>query len=72
MADDGFSENEFLQIVNGEPILKRLRCNPEPSDLHLLEQKLAERIAPVDIIDVLSDTEHWLNWTNNFGADFRS
>jgi len=67
MADDGFSENEYLQIVNGEPILKRLRCKPEPSDLHLLEKKLAECIAPVDIIDILSDTEHWLNWTNNFG-----
>jgi hypothetical protein len=24
-------------------------------------------MAPVDIIDALSDTDHWLNWTRHFG-----
>jgi TnpA family transposase len=28
---------------------------------------LKERMAPVDIIDALSDTDHWLNWTRHFG-----
>jgi hypothetical protein len=32
-----------------------------------LEQQLAERIPTVDIIDALSDTEHWLNWSSYFG-----
>ena len=29
-ADKGFPENQYLQIENGEPILKRLRRNPDP------------------------------------------
>ena len=32
-----------------------------------LNSKLAERMAAMDIIDALFDTEHWLNWTRYFG-----
>ena len=31
------------------------------------EQQLAEHMVAVDIIDALSDTEHWLNWSRYFG-----
>jgi hypothetical protein len=29
-ADQGFPENEYLRIENGEAILKRLRRKPDP------------------------------------------
>ena len=32
-----------------------------------LERRIAERIEPLDILDVLVDTENWLNWTRFFG-----
>jgi TnpA family transposase len=66
-ADKGFPDNEYLQIENGEPILKRLQRNPDPEGLQTLERLLKERMAPVDIVDALSDTDHWLNWTRHFG-----
>jgi Tn3 transposase DDE domain len=48
-------------------VLKRLQRKPEPDGLLQLEQQLAERMAEVEIVDALSDTEHWLNWTRYFG-----
>jgi TnpA family transposase len=66
-ADEGFPDNEYLQIEKGEPVLKRLRRNPDPAGLPQLERLLKEHMAPVDIIDALSDTDHWLNWTRHFG-----
>ncbi len=67
VADDSFPDNEYLKIENGEPVLKRLRKKPEPSSLRRVEQLLTDRMEAVDIIDALSDTEHWLNWTRFFG-----
>jgi TnpA family transposase len=65
-ADQGFPDNEHLHIENGVPVLKRLRRRPDPQGLQTLERLLKERMTPVDIIDALSDTEHWLNWTRHF------
>jgi hypothetical protein len=67
LTDDGFPDNEYLRIENGKPVLKRLQRKPEPDGLLQLEQQLTERMADVEIVDALSDTEHWLNWTHYFG-----
>jgi hypothetical protein len=32
-----------------------------------LERLIAEGIEPLDMFDVLVDTENWLNWTRFFG-----
>jgi hypothetical protein len=37
--------------------------NPLP----MISQLLRERLLPVEILDALADTEHWLNWTQFFG-----
>lgn len=66
-VDSSFPDNEYLQIVKGEPVLKRLQRKSEPASLRELDQKLTDLMAEVDIVDVLSDTEHWLNWTRFFG-----
>src|SRR3974390_1609603 len=66
-ADDNFPANEYLRIENGEPVLKRLPRKPEPEGLRRLDKQLAERRVAVAIIDALSDTEHWLNWSRYFG-----
>jgi hypothetical protein len=47
--------------------IERLRRNPDPEGLQTLERLLKERMTPVDIVDALSDTDHWLNWTRHFG-----
>jgi Tn3 transposase DDE domain len=66
-ADASFPANEYLRIEAGEPILGRLPRLEEPQDVKDLEQRIAERIEPLDILDVLVDTENWLNWTRFFG-----
>jgi TnpA family transposase len=66
-ADEGYPKNEYLQIDKGEAVLKRLRRNPDPAGLSSFERLLKERMTPVGILDALSDTEQWLNWTRHFG-----
>jgi TnpA family transposase len=66
-ADRGFPDNEYLRFEKGEAILKRLRRSPDPAGLHSFERLLKERMTPAGILDVLADTEEWLNWTRHFG-----
>ncbi len=66
-ADEGFPENEYLRIENGEPVLKRLQRKPDPPGRPRLEELLARHMSEVGILDALSDTEHWLHWTQFFG-----
>lgn len=66
-ADEGFPQNEYLTIDGAEATLKRLRRKPEPAGLRRFEKLLKERMEPVGILEALSDTEEWLNWTRHFG-----
>jgi TnpA family transposase len=66
-VDAAFPENECLSIENGEPVLRRLDQRPTPENLPLVSQLVRERMAPVNLLDVLADTERWLNWTRHFG-----
>jgi TnpA family transposase len=65
-TDDGFPANEYVHIEKGEPVLKRLRRKPDPEGLKRMDRLIKERMTPVEIIDALSDTEYWLNWTRHF------
>jgi hypothetical protein len=57
-TDLGFPTNEFLRIEDGEPVLGRLPQRAEPKNVKALERRIAERIEPLDILDVLVDTEN--------------
>jgi TnpA family transposase len=56
-----------VRIVHGEPVLRRLPKRPTSSALKTVEQLIAERLEPVNILDVLTDTDNWLRWTRFFG-----
>ena len=51
----------------GKPIIRPLDKKPVPEGLPELEAALVERLQPVSILDVLTHTEKWLNWTRPFG-----
>jgi len=66
-VDAGFSDNEYLRIEIGEPILRRVERRPGPENLSLIEQMIREQIPAVSLLDAMADTEKWLNWTRHFG-----
>ncbi len=66
-TDEAFPENHLVRIEQGRPKLSRSPALPEPAGLELLDNLLAERLEAVNLLDVLADTEHWLNWTRCFG-----
>lgn len=66
-TDAAFPQNAHVRIENGEPVVSRGEKRSEPAALRLLENLLTGRLEPVNILDVLADTERWLHWTRFFG-----
>ena len=66
-TDAAFPQNEQVRIEQGEPIISRSERPVDPEQLQLLQKLMAARMEPVTILDVLGDTERWLNWTRFFG-----
>jgi hypothetical protein len=66
-TDAAFPTNTSVRIVEGEPVLRRLPKRPTPRDLNAVEQCIAAHIELVNILDVLTDTDTWLQWTRFFG-----
>lgn len=66
-ADNGFPMNEYLSIENGEPTLKRLAASAKPAGLESFEGILKQYMKENDVLNVLWQTEQWLNWTKHFG-----
>jgi Tn3 transposase DDE domain len=66
-TDVAFPTNTSVRIIEGQPVLRKLAKRPTPRALKAVEQRIAERIEPVNILDVLTDTETWLQWTRAFG-----
>jgi TnpA family transposase len=66
-VDAGFPENEHLRIDDGEPVLGRVERRPKPENLPLIEHMIREQIPAVSLLDAMTDTEKWLNWTRHFG-----
>lgn len=66
-ADVNFPANHAVTLVNGEPRVTRPKRRPAPPGLRQLELLLPKRISDVGILDVLVDTDIWLQWTRCFG-----
>lgn len=67
-AETTFPKNAFIRLDKaGELIVSRPPKIADPDGLPAFETLLAQRMAPVTLLDVLSDTEQWLNWTRFFG-----
>jgi hypothetical protein len=66
-TDAALPANAALTIRPGEPVLCRLKKQPAPEGFGLIDRLLRERMPACSIVDVLTDTEHWLHWTDAFG-----
>jgi hypothetical protein len=56
-----YPDNAHLEIENRIPALKRLKRKPDPEGRAHLEQMVKDRLQPTGIIEVLVDTQHWLD-----------
>lgn len=66
-TDQSFPRNEQVRIENGEVVIGKLKKKKVPSGLKKLEEYIAENLEPINVLDMLADTEYWLNWTRFFG-----
>jgi TnpA family transposase len=66
-VDREFPDNESIRIENGEPILTKGAKKQTPLQLAKLQKLIEERIEPLSILDIFTDTERWLNWTKPLG-----
>jgi hypothetical protein len=57
-------------MENGEVVLRKLERRPLPEGFRILERALHDRMPQLNIIDVLGETDHWLQWTRHFGPLF--
>jgi len=65
-ADKSFPTNESVRLEKGEPVITKLERRAVPAGLGLLDKLMTERLPPVNIVDILADTDHWLGWTKHF------
>jgi TnpA family transposase len=65
-VDKAFPENAYVGIVDGEPVLKKLRAKGNHG-AERLAKLMKERMKPVGILQGLAETEHWLGWSKYFG-----
>ena len=67
-TDKSFPSNQYLRIEKGIPTLSRPEKKNYPEQLKLIESLISERLKPINILDVITDTEYWLNWSKYFGS----
>ncbi len=65
--DQAFPANEHVEIVAGEPVVKRLRARNGGDGTVFLEWLLKARMVPAGVLQALAGTEHWMGWTRHFG-----
>lgn len=65
-TDQSFPNNQSVRLEEGRPVLKRPKKKVDSNKLAQIESLIAERIKPVNLLDILTDTESWLNWTQYF------
>jgi TnpA family transposase len=65
-TDKSFPSNEFVRLENGKPIIQKTKKKVDLEKVSLIESLIKERLKPVNLLDILTDTEIWLNWTQFF------
>ena len=64
-TDQSFPDNTKVSFKNDRPVIHRSQKS-KSQGVTELRSLVAERMTPVSLLDVLTDTELWLNWTRFF------
>lgn len=60
-VDQTFTDNDLVVIENSELVICKRKKSPDKTVLKKLAQLISQRLPIVPILDVLVDTEQWLN-----------
>jgi TnpA family transposase len=66
-VDASFPKNKAVTIRNGEPFITKLKKKKVSPLLKAIRKRIEEKMVPINVLDLLADTEYWLNWTRFFG-----
>lgn len=66
-VDNRFPDNEHVDIADSGLIIRRTERLQPPPNLELIDQAVTENMDPKSILDILTETERWLNLHNQFG-----
>nr|WP_052046409.1 Tn3 family transposase [Candidatus Paracaedibacter symbiosus] len=64
--DQKFPENSFVRLEYDKLVIKKKEQPGTSEELRRLDKLLAERIPETNILDILVDTEAWLNLSQDF------
>ncbi len=65
-TDQAFPHNQSVRIENARPTIQRPKKKAIPKGLARLEAQITDRLIPVNLLDILTDTELCLHWTQFF------
>lgn len=66
-TDKSFPDNQFVKIINNEPVISKIEKIKYPEQKKKIIELINKRLQPVNILDVITDTNYWLDWTKYFG-----
>ncbi|PGQ49334.1 MULTISPECIES: Tn3 family transposase [Bacillus cereus group] len=66
-TNKSFPHNQQIRIEKGEVVIGKLKKKKVPPELKELENYIMYNLEPINVLDMLADTEYWLNWTRFFG-----
>lgn len=66
-VDDRFPENEHVDITESGLLIRRTDRSPPPEGLPDVDQAITTSMATTSILDVLTETERWLDLHKLFG-----
>lgn len=66
-VDASFPDNSYAEIQNDRLLLRKTPRNMQAEGLQDLDDELNDRLPATSIVDILVDTEKWLNLHRHFG-----
>jgi hypothetical protein len=50
-----------VRIETGQTVITKLKAKSDPEGLKILERYIADNLEPINILNMLADTEYWLH-----------
>jgi hypothetical protein len=66
-TDASFPANTSACLEDGKILLRKLERRALPEGFPQLQALIRERMLEDNIVDILTDIDHWLHWTRYFG-----